>query len=117
MTTLRYEGNVKEVKAEEAINKKDLVHMGEGRVGVAINDIDDQAKGHLLVTGSFDGGDITVTAGITANAAVVVTGDPGKKVTGGAAFTGASNTLPNIRADETVSASASAKLTKFTLLG
>lgn len=119
MAIYESKGEVITITAAGAISAGDLVHLGESRCGVALEDIASGATGSVAVQGKFYAGVTTTSAGVTVNGLMTPTGTAYTKVTqledAVTPAESAALTIPNIRADATVSAAGT--VAAFTLLG
>lgn len=119
MAIYESKGEVVIITAAENLSAGDLVHLGESRCGVALEDIANDATGPVAIQGKFYAGVTPTSAGVTIHKLITPSGDANKKVTqledAETPAESADLTVPNIRADATVTAAGT--VAKFTLLG
>ena len=119
MAIYKSKGEVITITAAENLSAGDLVHLGQSRCGVALEDITSGSTGSVAVQGNFYAGVTTTSAGVTIHKLMTPSGDANKKVTqlenAETATAGDTLTVPNIRADATVTAAGT--VATFTLLG
>lgn len=119
MAIYESKGEVVTIAAAENLSAGDLVHLGQSRCGVALEDIASGATGPVAIQGKFYAGVTTTSAGVTIHKLMTPSGDANKKVTqledAVTPAESAALTIPNIRSDATVSAAGT--IAKFTLLG
>ena len=112
-------GEVITITAAADIAALELVHLGQSRCGVALEAIANGATGSVVVSGKFSGGTVATSAGVTIHGLLTPTGTAFTKVTqlenADVPAATAALTIPNIRADATVTAAGTVVM--FTLLG